>query len=294
MRSLSIVLAGLTIPLVAQATSNDTWPWQSYRTTTVDPPSLKITKSGETAPGYLFFDQNGPKAHNYSLYIMSEDNELIWASNFGGYSAFKPQYLRGEPVLTFMNGISFSEPFGFGYGVIQILDNTYESIHNVSLTVDQGNFKAKGGFNESLLYSWIDMHEARITKHDTMLVTLYNVTQYDLSTIGGPKNGWVTDSLFYEIDIVTNEVLFTWSALDHIDDIPLEDVTQFYPLEEYGRNQSLPYGYFHINSVDKFDDGSYLVSSRFFCSVFRIGPGGDVEWTLQVNNLETQIHAYDG
>lgn len=283
MRATSTALGGLALAVGAQAQSNGTWPWQSFRTTTADPPSLNVVKSGyNTSPGYLFFDQNGPKAHNYSLFIMSEDNELIWQSPYGGYSAYKPQYFRGEPVLTFHNGITFSEPYGFGYGIIQILDNSYESIYNVSLTVEDGKYKAHGGFNESVLYSWIDMHEARITPQDTMLVTLYNVTQYDLSSIGGPMDGWVTDSLFYEIDIETNDILFTWSALAHTDEIPLSDVLQFYPLEDYGQNQTLPYGYFHINSVDKFEDGSYLISSRFFSSVFKIARDGSVDWTLQV------------
>lgn len=282
MRVSFTLLASLAMPSAILADQNSTWPWQSYRTTTADPPSLKVTKSGDTSPGYLFFDQNGLEAHNYSMFIMSEENELIWQSREGSYSAYKPQYFRGEPVLTFHNGITFSEPYGFGYGIIQILDNSYESIYNVSLTVDDGNYKAFSGWDDSGLYSWIDMHEARITPQGTMLVTLYNATQYDLSSIGGPENGWVTDSLFYEIDIETDEVLFSWSALDHVDEIPLENVVQFYPLEDYGKNRTLPYGYFHINSVDKFEDGSYLISSRFFCSIFKIAHDGSVEWTLQV------------
>jgi hypothetical protein len=116
-----------------------------------------------------------------------------------------------------------------------------------------------------------------------MLVTAINVTKFDLTSIGGPEDGWIADSLFYEIDVKTNEVLFRWSSLAHLDEIPLEDVVQFYPLDDLGTNQTYPYGYFHINAVDKFQDGSYLISSRFYCSIFKISANGSVEWTLQVS-----------
>lgn len=55
-----------------------------------------------------------------------------------------------------------------------------------------------------------------------------------------------------------------------------------------GHNSSAPYGYFHINSVEKFNDGSYLISSRYYCSLFKITKDGSVDWTLQVGlNLST-------
>ncbi|KAF4125991.1 hypothetical protein GMORB2_1237 [Geosmithia morbida] len=281
MRAVLSLIAGLGLPIVTQAASNTSWPWQSYRSSAFEPPDLKVTKHGDTTPGFFFFDQNGPTGHNYSLFIMSEDNELVWQSPRGSYSAYKPQFLNGEPVLVFHNGIDFSEPYGFGYGIIEIYDSSYDNIYNVSVTSDDDTFTAIGGYDDSGVYSWIDMHESKITLENTILVTLYNVTQYDLSSIGGPKDGWVTDSLFYEIDVVTNEILYSWSALDHTDEIPLEDVQKFYPLEDYGRNRTLPYGYFHINSVDKFADGSYLISSRFYSSFFKIATDGSVEWTLQ-------------
>ncbi|KAI1471130.1 ASST-domain-containing protein [Daldinia caldariorum] len=277
--ALSVLICSLqAFPVSAQ---NYTWPWQTYKSSSAEPPSLNITKSGPTSPGYLFFDQNGQYAHNYSLFIMSDDNELIWQSGYGDYGAFRTQKFEGKPVLTFFNGVSLSEPYGWGYGIIQILDDSYKSIYNVSLTVDEGNFLTLPELDASQIESYLDMHESQITAQDTILVTLYNVTKYDLSSVGGPQDGWVADSLFYELDIKTNEILFKWSVLDHVDQIPISDVQQFYPIADFGKNQSVPYGYFHINSVDKFDDGSYLISSRYYCSIFKISKNGTVEWTLQ-------------
>ncbi|KAI4861572.1 ASST-domain-containing protein [Hypoxylon rubiginosum] len=212
---------------------------------------------------------------------MSDDNELVWQSAIGDYSDFRTQTFEGKPVLSFFNGISLSEPYGWGHGIIQILDASYKSIYNVSLTAAEENLVTISDIDPTQLTSYIDIHESRITSQDTILVTMYNVTRYDLSSVGGPQDGWVADCLFYELDIKTSKVLFRWSALAHVDEIPISSVQQFYPIADFGKNQSIPYGYFHINSVDKFEDGSYLISSRYYCSVFKISTDGTVEWTLQ-------------
>lgn len=114
-------------------------------------------------------------------------------------------------------------------------------------------------------------------------MTAINITNYDLRPVGGPQNSWVADSLFYEIDVKTNEVVYRWSALEHVDEIPLQD--SLLPLDGFGANKTYPWGYFHINSVDLFDDGAYLISSRYYCSIFRINPNGTVDWRLQVSRL---------
>lgn len=49
-----------------------------------------------------------------------------------------------------------------------------------------------------------------------MLVNAVNATQEDLTSVGGHEDGLVQDSLVYEIDIETNDVLFKWSTLDYI------------------------------------------------------------------------------
>ncbi|KAJ5490124.1 hypothetical protein N7453_010949 [Penicillium expansum] len=190
----------------------------------------------------------------------------------GNLKGFRVQKLDGKPVLTYFNDLG-------EYGIVQVLDESYQSIYNVSVTND--NYKAFGSIDSSSFVSWIYMHENTVTFDGTMLVTGYNVTQTDLSSVGGPKNGWIADSLFYEIDFKTNEILFRWNALDHIDQIPLDHVQPFYPVKDWGHISSSPYGYFHINSVDKFQDGTYIISSRYYCSLFKIAKDGSVDWTLQ-------------
>ncbi|KAJ5860403.1 uncharacterized protein N7529_007713 [Penicillium soppii] len=281
MRITSAFAALGSLQATTLALAGTPWPWQTYRSSSNEPPSLKISKSGPTSPGYLFFDQSWD-AHQYSVFIMSDSNELVWQSPAGDLKGFRVQQLDGKPVLTYFNGLGVPEPFGWGYGIVQVLDQSYNSIYNVSVIND--NYKALGSIDSSSFVSWIDMHENTMTPDDTMLVTGYNVTVCDLSSVGGPKNGWIADSLFYEIDVKTNDILFRWSAKDHLDQIPLEDVQPFYPVKDWGHNSSFPYGYFHINSVEKFKDGTYLISSRYYCSLFKIAKNGSVDWTLQVRS----------
>jgi hypothetical protein len=277
-----VPLLSLLGALPEGASASTYWPWQTYKSVpALQPPVLNVTKYGPTAPGRIFFDTNGNYAHNYSLYIMDDDGELVWQSVYGDFSAYRAQELDGKPVITFFNGITFGEPWGWGYGILQVLDDSYESIYNV--TVDNAGFQSIDTYNTSGVESWLDMHEALITPEGTMLATAYNVTQTDLSSVGGPADGWLANCLFYEIDVKTNEILFQWDALSHQDEIALADALPFYPLDDYGLNQTYPWGPFHINTVNKFEDGSYLISSRHYCSVFKISQNGSVEWTLNVS-----------
>lgn len=126
----------------------------------------------------------------------------------------------------------------------------------------------------------IDLHELLITPSGSLLVTANNVTQADLTSVGGPADGWVVAVFVYEIDIATNKVLFSWNSLDHLDKLPF--TASLYPLGAdgfTGVNQSLAWGYFHINAVEPYDDG-YIISSRYLCSAIAIDGSGEVKWRL--------------
>ncbi|GAW17298.1 hypothetical protein ANO14919_067540 [Xylariales sp. No.14919] len=257
------------------------WSWQTFKSEpSLQPPVLDITKYGPTSPGYLFFDQNGNYAHNYSLFIMTDDGDLVWQGGYGDFAGFRAQVLDGEPVITFFNGVTWSEPYGWGYGLIQVLDGAYESIYNVTVNGSDLQTLPDTDVDSSGFVSWLDLHEDRITPEGTMLTTSYNVTQANLTSVGGKEDGWLADCVFYEIDIKTDTVLFQWNALAHQDQIPLADAEPYYPLADFGANQTFPWGPFHINTVDKLHDGSYLISSRHYCSLFLINPDGSVAWTL--------------
>jgi hypothetical protein len=118
-----------------------------------------------------------------------------------------------------------------------------------------------------------DHHEFLITQQDTALITIYNPVRWDLSPVGGPKDGVVTQGIVQELDIETGEVLFEWHSLDHVG---LD--------ETYAKVSKEPrpaIDYFHINSIDVDHDGNLLVSARTTCAVYKIDrKTGEVMWRL--------------
>lgn len=194
----------------------------------------------------------------------------------GTFSAnFGVQQLDGENVLLYWTGHLVAEgAAGHGMGVVKILDSTFQEMNTVGL--NDSSFDAAGAYS-----SYIDLHEGMITPRGSILVTACNSTPYDLSSFGGPENGWLSDSQFYEIDIRTNTTLFKWSSLDHISQIP---INQSHLVENGatvgGENATRPWEYFNLNSFATLGDG-YIVSSRFFSSIYALGKKGTIKWHLQ-------------
>lgn len=253
------------------------WPSQTFISEQdFHPPVLEVTAPEKASQdGYLFFSPGGPEAGQVAPLIMTSHGELVWNGPIDLFTFnFGVQTHKGEQVLLAWNGTRFPEPKGRGHGIVYLWNKHYELIANVTL---EGDFVE---FNGESYPSNIDLHEHYITENNTLLVLGYNVTQADLSSVGGPKEGWVTEGQVYEIDIDTNQVLFSWKSLDHLNKLPFTD--SVYPLgsEGYdGTTQALAWGYFHHNAVTPFRDG-YIISSRYFCSAIAISRTGDVLWVL--------------
>ncbi|KAL3449102.1 ASST-domain-containing protein [Aspergillus insuetus] len=265
---------GGSIASAASAESTSSlWPLQSFKSTPIQAPYMNVTKNAQTEPGYIFISPHDTVRGTGYPMIYAEDGQLVWRGPSVNISAFQPQMLEGEPVLAYWDGYLFP---GFGFGGITILNSSYDEIYRVTLRGgDENEFVTVA--EPQVFDSYIDIHESQITPEGTILVTAVNVSQVDLSSIGGPTDGWVQDGLVYEIDIRTNKVLFRWSAVEHMDQVRLSD--SVLPLEDSGRNISDAYEYPHLNSVMKYGD-SYLISSRFMCSLYFIDKNGDVIWHL--------------
>ncbi|CAG8088330.1 unnamed protein product [Penicillium salamii] len=248
------------------------WPLQSFKSSSIQTPFMNVTKMGQTEPGYLFFTPHDELRKAGHPVIYSDDGELVWQGKPGNYSALQPQMLNDEPVIAYWSGYSGE---GFGFGAITILNSSYDEIHRVTLDCKKEGFVTV--FDPLEVDSCIDIHESQLTDNGTILVTAVNVTQADLSAVGGPKNGWVQDALVYEIDLVTNHIVFRWSTHENSDQVAITNTRA--PLEGSGGNKSDPYGYPHLNAVYRYGD-SYLVSSRYMCSLFFIDSDGLVKWHL--------------
>jgi hypothetical protein len=94
--------------------------------------------------------------------------------------------------------------------------------------------------------------------------------------------GWVLDCGFQEINMTDGSLLFSWTALDHID--VLDSTVEFdrFP-HVFGsaRTHREAFDFFHLNSVDKDSDGDYLISARHTDAIYKIsGRDGSIMWQL--------------
>lgn len=216
--------------------------------------------------------------------IYDDAGDLVYEGPEEVTANFMVQKLFGKDVITFWAGDMMS--IGYGYGTVHILDDSYKEIYTVQLT---GNFVTPDGSSKD---SYCDMHESLITSRNTLICTAYNVTQHDLTSINGTSSEWMLDSQFYEIDIPTNQVLHSWSALDHEADLPLTTSRQ--SLGKDVGTQDAPYDAYHINSIATTNHG-YLISLRHMWSGYCLTQKGSVMWQVsgedgadfkQIGNVE--------
>ncbi|PYH46149.1 arylsulfotransferase family protein [Aspergillus saccharolyticus JOP 1030-1] len=236
-------------------------PSLSYESFDVKSPEVHVKQwNPKCEEGYVFLS---PQGHGYpepGPLVYDHKGQLVWMERaFGEVMDLKVQQYQGQDYLTFWAG-EFDGTRGMGQ--YYMLNSSYEVVHIVA---------AANGHQG-------DVHEFRVTDQGTALLTIYDIRQADLSALDGPKDGWIYDSLFQEIDIETGELLFEWRASDHyaIDESRL-------PLANKGSSPSPQdaYDYFHIDSVDKHPrDGSYLVSSRYTHTITCIGSTGEILWVL--------------
>jgi hypothetical protein len=240
------------------------------------PPVVTVTaQSPAVEPGYEFVapytgpGQAGPM-------ILDQNGGLVWFKRLPrntSASDFRVQEYQGKPVLTWWQGDVSAH--GFGLGEDEIFDSTYTSIAHVGA----GNGQRA------------DLHEFQLTPKGTALITAYAPILCDLSSVGGPSDGAVTDGVMQEIDVKTGLVMYEWTSLDHV------AFSESYERASSSTTAS-PYDFLHINSINLDQDGSLLISARNTWttydidartgrtvwrlggkrSSFRMGPGTATAW----------------
>ncbi|KAI4148727.1 MAG: hypothetical protein L6R39_002711 [Caloplaca ligustica] len=265
------------------------WPYQSFVTEPdFHPPVLQISKQPSATDGLLVF---GPLPF-LPVYpdrfagglIMDQLGHAIWHSAPGALGNLEVQRLPGDNVSVlkyWTGGIGGNFIDAHGFGSVTVLSTACNNALNGPITLNDGTFKSGDSMQNKPQPSYIDIHENLITDRGTILVTAYNSTPFDLSSVGGPKDGWVLDSLIYEIDLKTNKTLFRWSSIEHVDALPLNASHQLNPDGSIigGLNATHPWDYFLTNAVEPVSDG-YLLSVRHYWSVVKIDAKGGVSWTL--------------
>lgn len=237
--------------------------------------NVNINKPGISS-GFIFvapyaFSADTIYGQSGSL-IMDNDGNPIWFRPLSTPNLmntdFRVQTLNGKSVLTFWQGTIATPPAYTNLpaaapepgACYYILDNTYRVIKNVS---------AQRGYTS-------DLHEFLLTPQNTALLLSTKTVPVDLTPYGGPQNGSVQDCAIQEIDLETNELLFFWSALDHI---PLSD--SYEPASTATESNNI-WDAYHLNSVGLTDDvNDILLSGRNTWTIYRINkPTGNIIWRL--------------
>jgi hypothetical protein len=220
-----------------------------------------IKQARGTAPGYFFVaPKNGPEEAGPGqdgCVILDNAGQPVWLrllQNEGmDVMAFRAQTYKGERVLTWWEGLHT----GYGQGEYVIFDHSYRQI---------ARFTAANGYQG-------DHHEFLITPENTALITIYSKVPMDLSGVGGPLEGVALDGIVQEIDIDSGQLIFEWHSLDHIG---LEE-----SLYEPAPDLAAAFDYFHINSIDVYDEDHLLISARRTCAVYKVDrKTGEVIWRL--------------
>ena len=227
------------------------------------PPVTILQNSGGLADGFNFIGAapNGVPSPVQGPEIIDDQGRIVWFSPLpaGQVAAdFRVQTYMGNPVLTW----SQASTFGAANPVTTvdyILDSTYKVVTTV-----QGV-----GYNA-------DMHEFLLTPQNTALIVIYNTVQADLSSVGGPANGYVTEGVVQEVDVASGKLLLEWHSL-----AAGVALAESYVAAPATAPVSAPYDYFHINSASLDTDGNLLVSSRHTWTVYKVNrTTGAIIWRL--------------
>jgi hypothetical protein len=190
--------------------------------------------------------------------ILDADGNLVWFRPMpAGTLAMdlQVQTYQGNPVLTWWQGTVVSSGHGLGEGVI--MSSSYQPVAEVH---------AADGYQA-------DLHEFKITSRDSALITAYDTVRGDLTSVGGKADANVLDSVVQEIDIQTGRLLWEWHALGHV---PASASYVGPPADA-----SLPYDYFHINSIQELPSGDLLISARNTWAVYCVDRAtGAIKWQL--------------
>ncbi|MQY29549.1 hypothetical protein NRB56_51400 [Nocardia sp. RB56] len=189
--------------------------------------------------------------------IADKDGHVVWRYEPPAgqdVSNFRTQTYQGHKVLTWWQGTT---GIGHGSGADYIADEHYDII--ATLTPGEGYTS--------------DVHEFRLTPDGRALITSYREVPADLTAIGGPADGTVLDTVASIVDVASGNVLFRWSALDHV---PLTDTRV--PKPQTPGSATDPY---HMNSIALDPQGNLVISMRDTSTVYDVDVHtGDIRWQL--------------
>lgn len=218
-------------------------------------PGVSPSKYVMWAPGGPYLPRTRP------MMLDATTLATVWQGPVYGFETMGPtvQSCNGTEYITWWSGADIQ---GYKQGRFYLFNTNYELVYNIT---GVGNLTTA------------DAHDIFITPECTAIFTAYQSRSYDLSSYN-LTDGWLMDSYFQEVDLATGELVFEWSASQHVN---VTDAIWQPHHKKQGLKGHEGYDFFHINSVEKDRHGNYLVSGRHTCSVYYIsGVDGSVLWRV--------------
>ncbi|PPJ52088.1 hypothetical protein CBER1_10040 [Cercospora berteroae] len=245
-------------------------------------PLFNVTqhKPERISPGYWFVApyvslvREPVDAHYYQScqvgpLIYNGAGELVWS---------------GACLLGNQNAVDF-RPFradGRDYLSMILYSQTSKGIESSKAVIIDDSLQMSSSYElDSNSGMSLNMHEFNIINNGKTVLYLTkrsierDITGFKQSSTSS-QSGRIVDNGFVEVDLASKKVLFQWWAADHV---PFTDSSGVVS----GLTQKAPQGWnwIHMNSVDKNDQGDYLVCARYTDAIYKIsGKDGSILWTL--------------
>jgi Arylsulfotransferase (ASST) len=224
------------------------------------PPTVDVTYSSPATQGggdILAAPYSGPGSSGPMIF--EANGQLVWMDPLPEHefaANLQVQSYAGSRVLTWWQG--YIPQNGFGMGEEVVADGSYTPLLHV---------RAGNGYRA-------DLHVFRLEANDTALLTVFNTIHCDLTSVGGPRDGDLSDTELQELDLKTGLVRREWSGVDHVAlGASYASATQ--------ASAKWPYDFLHINSVALRADGTMLLSARNTSQLYLIEPrSGQVQTTI--------------
>ncbi len=222
-----------------------------------DFPELSVTRPGNPAPGWYLTGDLGSTSGG-STYTMVLDNHgtPVWYRT-SVRSGSANATLLAQDQITWASFI-INNPDG-AFEVYDLKSQTTRWITRAGLV--------------------LDFHELQpLPNGDLMLVASPLRANVNLTAVGGPLSGYLSDCLLFEVDPL-GRVVWSWRASDHI---AVGESTHPVP---FGIGLLTAYDAFHCNSIDvDLASGNILLSARHTSAVYRIDKAsGRIIWKLGGN-----------
>ncbi|EGX94421.1 hypothetical protein CCM_02692 [Cordyceps militaris CM01] len=271
-----------TVKSAYAAVANETngLPQQRFRSSDIIAPVLQVNTWDKTQTddsSYLFLSGAYGRHKAAPMILSGKDLSLVYADQqYDEVYASSVQTLNGTQYLTFWEGPRRGGNSSRADGHWLMYDGTYALQFNLTA-------RGSGAIRD-------DMPAMRVTRDNTVLLPLYETVTADCSAVGGPVDAPLQDSGFQEMDPATNKVVFEWRAREHFD---LNASFAQYDAA-FGVGSPGGFDFFHLDSVEKADNGHYLVSSSHFSMLAMVdGQDGHVLWTLGGKHSDFR-DVYDG